>query len=55
MQQPFPELGPPGAGQVVTRRWSISLVWIVPMIALLVGASLVVRNWMGQGPTIEIS
>jgi paraquat-inducible protein B len=31
------------------------MVWIVPIVALLVGASLIVRNWMEQGPTIEIS
>jgi len=55
MEQLSPELGTPGAGQVVTRRWSVSLVWIVPIVALLVGASLVVRNWMEQGPSIEIS
>lgn len=46
-----------GAGQVDvrTRRWSVSLVWIVPILAILIGASLVVRNWMQQGPVIAIS
>lgn len=46
-----------GAGQVEvhTRRWSVSLVWIVPILAILIGASLVVRNWMQQGPVIAIS
>jgi len=46
-----------GAGQaeVRTRRWNVSLVWIVPILAILVGASLVVRNWMQQGPVISIS
>lgn len=43
-----------GVGQVEvrTRRWSVSLVWIVPILAILIGASLVVRNWMQQGPVI---
>jgi len=45
----------PGQAQVRTRRFSVSLVWIVPVLALLVGASLVVRNWMEQGPVITIS
>ncbi|AGI24309.1 hypothetical protein H681_12195 [Pseudomonas sp. ATCC 13867] len=45
----------PGHGDVQTRRWNVSLVWIVPIVALLIGASLVVRNWMQEGPTISIS
>lgn len=45
----------PAEPHVRTRRWNISMVWIVPILALLVGASLVVRNWMQQGPTISIS
>ncbi|WP_407733455.1 intermembrane transport protein PqiB [Pseudomonas citronellolis] len=45
----------PGQAEVRTRRWNLSLVWIVPIVALLVGASLVVRNWMQQGPVISIS
>lgn len=46
-----------GTGQVDvrTRRWGVSLVWIVPILAILIGASLVVRNWMQQGPVITIS
>lgn len=46
-----------GAGQVEvrTRRWNVSLVWIVPIVAILIGASLVVRNWMQQGPVIAIA
>ena len=44
-----------GQAQIRTRRWNVSLVWIVPILAILVGASLVVRNWMEQGPVISIS
>ncbi len=43
-----------GQAQVRTRRWNVSLVWIVPILAILVGASLVVRNWMQEGPVISI-
>ncbi|MFO3723555.1 intermembrane transport protein PqiB [Pseudomonas sp. HLMP] len=45
----------PAAAQVQSRRWNVSLVWIVPIIALLIGASLVVRSWMQEGPVITIS
>lgn len=45
----------PGQAQIRTRRWSVSLVWIVPIVALLIGASLIVRNFLEQGPTITIS
>ncbi|SDJ40254.1 paraquat-inducible protein B [Pseudomonas delhiensis] len=55
MAQDTHDPAPPGRAEVRTRRWNLSLVWIVPIIALLVGASLVVRNWMQQGPVISIS
>ncbi|MBB4864964.1 paraquat-inducible protein B [Pseudomonas nitritireducens] len=45
----------PGQAQVRTRRWNVSLVWIVPIVALAIGASLIVRSWMEKGPVIEIS
>jgi paraquat-inducible protein B len=34
-------------------RWS--WIWLVPLIAALVGASLLVRTWMHIGPTVTIS
>ena len=45
----------PGQAPVKTRRFSVSLVWIVPIVAVLVGISLVVHNIMQQGPTITIN
>ncbi|MEG0861059.1 MAG: MlaD family protein [Pseudomonas sp.] len=45
----------PGPSTVKTRRFSVSLVWIVPIIAVLIGISLVVHNWLQQGPTIQIT
>ncbi|MDD1017119.1 intermembrane transport protein PqiB [Pseudomonas rubra] len=45
----------PGTPGVKSRRFSISLVWIVPIVAVLVGLSLVVHNVMQQGPVIEIT
>jgi len=45
----------PGQSTVKTRRWNVSLVWIIPIVALLVGLSLVVHNMMQAGPTITIT
>jgi paraquat-inducible protein B len=36
-------------------RWSISLVWLVPAVALLLGLSMVVQAWRATGPRIEIA
>ncbi|WP_445673014.1 PqiB family protein [Pseudomonas inefficax] len=44
-----------GQAEVRTRRFNVSLVWIVPILALLVGASLMVRNYLERGPVISIS
>ncbi|PXW29199.1 intermembrane transport protein PqiB [Paraburkholderia caballeronis] len=45
---PEPDIVPP-------RRWLPSLVWIVPLIAALIGVALVVRSVANRGPTITIS
>ncbi len=36
-------------------RWQISLIWLVPLLAALIGLSLVVGSWMSKGPHIVIS
>ncbi|MDT0497918.1 MlaD family protein [Algiphilus sp. W345] len=45
---PEPELATPG-------RWSVSLVWLVPLVAALVGLVLVVRAYLQAGPSITIT
>ncbi|CAI8968380.1 paraquat-inducible protein B [Pseudomonas sp. IT-347P] len=45
----------PGQAPVKTRRFGISLVWIVPIVAVLVGISLVVHNIMQEGPSITVN
>ncbi len=46
----------PGAPTVTTRRrWRISLVWLVPIIAALIGLSMMVQTWMMKGPVISIT
>lgn len=37
------------------RHWRPSFVWILPVIAALVGLSLVAHSWLGRGPTITVS
>jgi len=46
---------PAATPAVKTRRFNVSLVWIVPIIAALVGASMLISNGLNAGPQIEIS
>ncbi|VVO78016.1 intermembrane transport protein PqiB [Pseudomonas fluorescens] len=56
MQSPITdESRAPGQAPIKTRRFSISLVWIVPIVAVLVGISLVVHSIMQEGPTIVVT
>jgi paraquat-inducible protein B len=46
---------PPPPPRVEERnRLRLSLVWLVPLVAVAVGLVLVVRHWMQTGPDIEI-
>ncbi|WP_296253091.1 intermembrane transport protein PqiB [Pseudomonas sp. UBA4194] len=47
---------PPSARpEVKTRRFSVSLVWIVPFVAALIGLTMLINNGLNAGPKIEIS
>jgi paraquat-inducible protein B len=37
------------------RHWSPQIIWIIPILAVLVGMSLVVKTIINTGPTITIS
>jgi paraquat-inducible protein B len=37
------------------RSWIPRLVWVVPIIAAVIGISLLIRNWQNEGPRITIS
>ena len=39
---------------VETRRWNVSLVWLLPAVAVAIGASLLVRSVFLIGPRIDI-
>ncbi|HZE91634.1 MAG TPA: MlaD family protein, partial [Rhizobacter sp.] len=53
---PAPAAAPtPSTPAPVVRKWhGPSLVWLVPIIALAVGVSLVIRSLMSAGPQINI-
>ncbi|WP_186132681.1 intermembrane transport protein PqiB [Burkholderia gladioli] len=60
-QGPQPDPNPPNPPElpeaVVTRRsgWLPSLVWLVPLVAALIGIGLVVKSVFDRGPEITIS
>jgi len=39
---------------VEARRWNVSLVWLLPAIAVAIGASLLVRSIFLIGPLIDV-
>lgn len=47
-----PPVPPP---RVTVSRWRPSLVWLVPVIAVLIGISMLVRAWVQAGPHITIT
>src|SRR5512137_1158032 len=51
-----PELSDiPEAVTAPKSRHSIQLVWLIPIVAALVGGTLAVRTYLKQGPTITIT
>ncbi len=51
-QEPHPLPKPEILG---SRRWHVSLIWLVPLIAALAGLALVVRTVLREGPVITIT
>ncbi|SDS83141.1 paraquat-inducible protein B [Halopseudomonas litoralis] len=45
----------PGEPEIRQRRVRISLIWLVPIVAALVGLSMVLQNWLSAGPQITVS
>lgn len=44
-----------GIPEIRQRPVRVSLVWLVPIAAALVGFSMVVQNWLSAGPQISVS
>ncbi|MEV8645996.1 MlaD family protein, partial [Mesorhizobium ciceri] len=36
------------------KRWTLSLVWLVPLVAAVIGLTLVARSILARGPTVTI-
>ena len=53
MPDPTPS-SPPAATVEKPRRFRIPLVWIIPLVAALIGVFLAARTYYEQGPTITI-
>lgn len=45
----------PEATAVVKKRRGISLVWVIPIVAALVGLGIVIQRYLDEGPTIGIA
>jgi hypothetical protein len=52
-KQELPDL--PEATVPVRRRARLSVVWIIPLIAALLGGWIAIQKFLAEGPTIEIS
>src|SRR6185503_10477974 len=37
------------------NRWLPSLVWLIPLLAALIGLTLVVKSFVDKGPTVVVS
>lgn len=48
---PPPELAGP---DIARSRWRVSPVWLVPVIACLIGLSMLVHAWYANGPEVKI-
>ena len=53
--KPYHSESSAGAPEIRQRRIRVSLVWLVPIAAALVGFSMVVQNWLSAGPPITVS
>src|SRR3954447_2164021 len=52
---PATQLAPDAPTALVKRRRGISIVWLVPIVAALIGAFLAYRAYLETGPTITLS
>ncbi|MHA4869833.1 PqiB family protein [Duganella sp. PWIR1] len=50
---PSPQLSEPDVEKA--SRWLPSLVWLIPLLAALIGLTLVVKSVLDQGPTVVVS
>jgi len=51
----LPERGDLPRPVVKRRRVSVSLIWLIPALAAVIGLSLVINSWLQAGPEVTIS
>src|SRR6185312_6781241 len=51
---PSDHAGIPEAVAMPKRRWSISLVWIIPIVAAILGGWVALHYILSKGPTVTI-
>ena len=54
MADPHDDVELPQATPVRPRRARLSIVWIIPVLAVLVGIGIIVQRIRSEGPTITI-
>jgi len=54
MSDPLETSANPGQPDVLERRRFPSLIWLVPLVAALIGVSMLVHAWLSAGPEIAI-
>ncbi|KHN54617.1 PqiB family protein [Pectobacterium fontis] len=45
----------PGDPVIIRQRWRISLIWLVPALAMLTGLAMLIHTWSDTGPEIMIA
>ncbi|MDR1708364.1 MAG: MlaD family protein [Candidatus Accumulibacter sp.] len=45
----------PGEPAVARRGWRVSLIWLVPAVAALIGLSMLAQAWLETGPEISVT
>lgn len=49
------QLPEPREPATVRRRWRVSLIWLVPAVAAVIGLSMLVHAWMSRGSDVTIT
>lgn len=55
MSDAFNQVPPPDDAAIIRPRRRISFIWIVPVLAALIGLSMLVHTWLSAGPEISIA
>ena len=54
-ETPNPQIAPSAPVVTPPHKWRVSLIWLVPGIAALIGISMLIHTWTSAGPKITIT